>query len=195
VPTPKKSSSARKATPASSAARAPRAPSVAIIVSRYNASITGPLLDGALTTFAQTFSGADQPEVFEAPGAYELPTLALHAALSERFDGVLALGCIIKGDTSHDRVIADAVAKGLLDVSLSTGVPVAFGVLTVDTPQQAQDRAGGSKGNKGHEAMSALLDSIDAINTIWTGQPSSSSSPKPDKAAKKTSRSTRGASA
>lgn len=190
MPTPKKTSSARKLAPA------PRAPSVAIIVSRYNASITGPLLDGALTTFAQTFSGADQPEVFEAPGAYELPTLALHAALSERFDGVLALGCIIKGDTSHDRVIADAVAKGLLDVSLSTGVPVAFGVLTVDTPQQATDRAGGSKGNKGQEAMSALLDSIDAINTIWTGQPSASSpSPKPDKAAKKTSRSTRGASA
>lgn len=166
----------------------PRAPSVAIVVSRYNHSITGAMLDAAVKTYTQAAGDAENLEVFEAPGSFELPTLALHAAMTERFDGVLVLGCLIKGQTIHDRVIADAVARGIIDVTLRTGVPVAFGVLTVDTVQQARDRSGGAEGNKGEEAMSALLETIDSIASIWTGnapEPARSGAPKarPDKAA------------
>lgn len=162
----------------------PRAPSVAIVVSRYNHSVTGALLDAAVKTYVDAAGDPENLEVFEAPGSFELPTLALHAAMTERFDGVLALGCLIKGETIHDRVIADAVAQGIINVTLRTGVPVAFGVLTVDTAQQARARSGGAEGNKGQEAMSALLETIDSIASIWTGRPArpSGSRAKPDKA-------------
>jgi len=140
-------------------------PRVAIVVSRYNASITDRLLDGARNTVAVQCPGCDL-EVIPAPGAFELPALALAAASTGRFDGIVALGCLIRGETTHDRVIADAVAHGLVQVNIATGVPVTFGVLTVDTPEQAQARAGGEQGNKGADAMTALLETIAAIAAL-----------------------------
>ncbi len=134
------------------------------MVSRYNASVTDRLRDGALAEYAGRCSGFVQ--IVDAPGAYELPALALAAARSGRFDGVVALGCLIKGETSHDRYIAEAVSRGLVQVTIQTGIPVTFGVLTVDTPAQARARAGGSKGNKGADAMAAVLDSIDQMRII-----------------------------
>lgn len=159
-------------------------PRVAVVVSRYNASITDRLLDGARNTFAVQCPGCEL-EVIPAPGSFELPALALAAANTDRFDGVVALGCLIRGETSHDRVIADAVAHGLVQVNIATGVPVTFGVLTVDTPEQAQARAGGDQGNKGADAMTALLETIAAIAALH-GKPASTSTTtaKPDKAAK-----------
>jgi 6,7-dimethyl-8-ribityllumazine synthase len=120
--------------------------------------------------------------VIEAPGSYELPALSL-AAAARGYDGVVALGCIIKGETIHDEVIAHAVAKGLIDVTMTTGVPVALGVLTVKTPRQAKERAGGKHGNKGQEAMTALLDTIRAVENIGTGG-AESMDDRPDKAAR-----------
>ncbi len=151
---------------------------VAVVVSRYNASVTDRLLDGAVRECrARTGS---KPVVFDAPGAFELPILCMAAAMRGEYSGVLALGCIVKGDTEHDRYIAHAVAHGITEVMLATGVPVAFGVLTVNTPAQARDRAGGKKGNKGREAMGALLDTIATLRSI-SGEGRAKAPPRPDK--------------
>lgn len=148
---------------------------IAVVVSQYNRSITDSLLDGARRAFLSRGGAETQLEIVSAPGAFELPALCMAVAATERFAGALALGCIIKGETSHDRYIADAITHGLVEVTLSTGMPVALGVLTVDTPQQALDRAGGAHGNKGEEAMHALLDTINEMERLFTGgQPEAS---------------------
>jgi 6,7-dimethyl-8-ribityllumazine synthase len=161
---------------------------VAVIVSRYNASITDKLLEGARNTF-QVQCPRGKLDVIQAPGSFELPALALAAAQSGLYQGVAALGCLIKGETSHDRVIADAVAHGLVQATIATGVPITFGVLTVDTPEQAQARAGGDRGNKGADAMTALLETIAAIERMndQTAQETRKLvlAVKPDKAARK----------
>lgn len=151
--------------------RAAALPRIAVIVSRYNGSITARLQEGAIAEYLARGGRRGDLELYEAPGAYELPALALAAARTGRFGGVLTLGCIIKGDTSHDRYIAEAVANGLVGVTLATGVSAGFGVLTVDTPGQADERAGGSKGNKGQESMSAVLQAIASIKAIAAGSP------------------------
>jgi 6,7-dimethyl-8-ribityllumazine synthase len=145
-------------------------PRVAVIVSRYNGSVTGALLEGARSEYRVRGGDPADLDVFEAPGTYELPVLALAAAETGRYRGVVALGCLIKGETRHDRYIADAVAHGLVQVSLQTGVPVAFGVLTVNSPKQARERAGGERGNKGAEAMGAVLATIAAGDAISAGR-------------------------
>jgi 6,7-dimethyl-8-ribityllumazine synthase len=147
----------------------PSPPRVAVVVSRYNWSVTQPMLEAALAEYAARGHEAGCVAVFEAPGAFELPALAMAAADTGRYRGVLTLGCIIRGETRHDRYISQAVASGVLSVTLQTGVPVAFGVLTVETPEQARARAGGEHGNKGQEAMSALLDTIVAMDAIRDG--------------------------
>lgn len=158
-------------------------PRVAIIVSRFNASITEALLAGARAEYAAR-CGEGLTEVYRAAGAFELPALAQAAAETGRFHGVVALGCLIRGETRHDRYIADAVAHGLTNVALKTGIPVAFGVLTVDSGKQARARSGGDKGNKGADAMGAVLEAIAEIAAIRTGSPSTMSSDGgPDKAA------------
>lgn len=139
-------------------------PPIAVVVSRYNPSITAALLDGARQECARR--GAGEPEEIQVPGSFELVAGCMRAALSGRFGGVVALGCLIKGDTIHDRVIADAVASGLVQVTLLTGIPVGFGLLTVDTPRQARARAGGAKGNKGAEATAAVLDTIESLRSL-----------------------------
>lgn len=172
-------------------------PSVAVVVSRYNQSVTFRLRDGALAAYQRAYPDAPGGSVVlvDAPGAYELPALSLACARTGRFEGVVALGCLIKGETSHDRYIAEAVAGGLVQVTVATGIPAAFGVLTVDTPQQAEDRAGGVHGNKGEEAMTALLDTIDQFRMLASDEPAPRGDTRravPDKAARR--RSSRGGS-
>jgi len=150
-------------TPTRSAPPSGGGPRVAIVVSRYNHSITGALLKGALGVCDRAGARA---RVFPAPGSYELPALAHACAASGQYDGVVALGCLIRGETRHDRYIAEAVANGLVAVSVKTGVPVTFGVLTVDTPKQAKARAGGNKGNKGADAAGALLEALRVMRAI-----------------------------
>lgn len=141
-------------------------PPVAVVVSRYNPSVTDALLEGALTEYARRGGNPDAVEVVQAPGSFELPVLALAAARTGRVRAVVALGCLIRGQTRHDRYIAQAVARGLTGVSLRTGLPVTFGVLTVEKPSQARERAGGAKGNKGADAMAAALDAVGAIDRL-----------------------------
>ncbi len=139
---------------------------VAVVVSRYNALITERLYEGAEQLFrTQAPKGSSIVRV-DAPGSFELPALCLAAAATQAFDGVVALGCIIKGETIHDRVIADAIATGILNATLASGVPIAFGVITADNEDQAHARAGGAVGNKGSEAMSANLETIAAIRAL-----------------------------
>ncbi len=147
----------------------------AIVVSRYNTSVTGVMLDGATGAYAARGGDASTLAVLEAPGAFELISIARAAAFSGMYASVVCLGCVIKGETEHDRHIGNAVGNGLAEISVQTGVPVAFGVLTTNTNAQALARAGGDKGNKGAEAMDAALDAADAIAAVvWaknTGTP------------------------
>lgn len=159
-------------------------PPVAIVVAQYNASVTHALRDGAIAMYADCGGDPSSLILIEAPGAFELPTLCATAARSGRCAGVVAIGCLIEGETSHAEHIADAVAAGLVQVSVQTGVPVTFGVLTVDTAGQAHARAGGRQGNKGAEAMQALLETLAAMAALSRGETAARCTvPKPDKAA------------
>jgi 6,7-dimethyl-8-ribityllumazine synthase len=136
---------------------------VAILVSRYNELITTKLLDGALACCDEAGMKRQDVEVVWVPGAFELPAAAAAAAESGRYACLVALGAVIRGETPHFEYVAGAAANGLADVSVRYALPVGFGVLTVDTLQQASERAGGSAGNKGHEAAAAALGTADAI--------------------------------
>lgn len=136
---------------------------VALLATRWNVEIIDALLAGARR--ALKVWGVTDAHVAEvrAPGAYELP-LAAHALLhSGRFDAVVALGAVIRGDTPHFDYVCDGCTRGLMDVQLKFGKPVAFGVLTVNTVQQAVERCGAGDDNKGYEAVSAALDMIRLI--------------------------------
>lgn len=143
---------------------------VAIVVSRYHASLTTRLEDAARAEYLARGGDPANLGIIEAPGTYELVALSLAAANSGLYRGVAALGIVVRGETDHDRYIAAAVAQGLVGVTLQTGVPVALGVITANNTQQAEDRAGGpsatNKGNKGTEAMAALLDTLASANAI-----------------------------
>ncbi|HEX8876400.1 MAG TPA: 6,7-dimethyl-8-ribityllumazine synthase [Phycisphaerales bacterium] len=158
-------------------------PRVAVVVSRYNASVTDRLCLGAIEACVRRTGRT--PTVLEAPGAFELPIIAHAAADSGHFDGVVALGCLIRGETIHDRVIADAVAQAIQAAMITTGVPIAFGVLTVENAKQAEARAGGEHGNKGDEAMGALLDTIAAVRAAYAGGDSRISRTVADKATRR----------
>jgi 6,7-dimethyl-8-ribityllumazine synthase len=138
-------------------------PPIAIVVSRYNESITEKLFAGAVMAYTNAGGRERDIKVVEAAGAFELVALSMAAADCGQFAGVIALGCIIKGETKHDEYLAHAVTQGLANISLVTGIPVGLGVLTVNNAHQARDRAGGKLGNKGAEAMNALLMSIAQI--------------------------------
>lgn len=140
-----------------------------MIVSRYNPSVTDRLRDGALAEYERRGGQPQDAEVFEAPGAFELPVLAMEAAKAGRFGVVVVLGCIVRGQTRHDRYIAQAVAYGITRVGLDTGIPCGFGVLTVESSDQAHARAGGKKGNKGAEAMAAALDTAASLAAVRSG--------------------------
>ncbi|MCB9846584.1 MAG: 6,7-dimethyl-8-ribityllumazine synthase [Phycisphaeraceae bacterium] len=144
----------------------PSPPPVALVVSRYHGLVTERLCEGARRVYASQNRDESTLGIIDAPGAFELTALCLHAARSGLYAGIVALGCIVRGETNHDRVLADAVAQGLTAVTLQTGVPVALGVLTVDNDAQALARAGGDQGNKGEEAMNALLDTLRACRAI-----------------------------
>jgi 6,7-dimethyl-8-ribityllumazine synthase len=139
---------------------------VAILVSRYNELITTKLLDGALACCSEAGIGRDSVDVVWLPGAFELPAAAAVAAESQVYSCLIALGAVIRGDTSHFEYVAGEAARGLREVSVRHRLPVGFGVLTVDTMEQAADRAGGSAGNKGYEAAAAALRTVDVLSQL-----------------------------
>ena len=130
----------------------------AIVVSRFNEEITSGLLSGARSALREAAVNEEDVTVIRVPGAFEIPVAALHAAQAGRFDAVICLGCLIKGDTMHFEYIADAASQGIMNVSVSTGVPVAFGVLTTMTDEQAIARSAPGDGNKGREAALAAIE-------------------------------------
>jgi len=144
---------------------------VALVVSRYNESITRRLLDGAVATFTAAGLPAERIDVAWVPGAFELPSAADVLAAAGRHAAVLCLGAIIRGETTHDQHIARAVAGGIEAVARARGLPVLFGVLTCDTLAQALARAGGTAtdgfaGNKGAECAAAAIEMISLFGRL-----------------------------
>jgi 6,7-dimethyl-8-ribityllumazine synthase len=136
---------------------------VAILATRYNELITSRLLDGALACCQEAGIARDHVDVLWVPGAFELPVAASAAAGTKRYSCLVALGAVVRGDTPHFEYVAGEAARGLNAVAVAHALPVGFGVLTVDTMQQAVERAGGSAGNKGHEAAAAAIQAADVI--------------------------------
>ena len=133
---------------------------IGIVVARFNAPITSRLLDGALTALSD--NGVDEKDVTIAhiPGSFELPVVAREMAESEKYDAVICLGAVIKGETDHYRYVAGEAARGIAEVGRETGIPTIFGVLTTDTKAQALERAGGTEGNKGYDAALAAIEMV-----------------------------------
>jgi len=138
----------------------------AVVVSRFNAEVTDGLLAGALSALDAAGVTADARTIVRVPGAFELPVTAQRLAESGRFDAVLCLGCLIKGDTMHFEYIAEAVSHGIMAVSADTGVPATFGVLTTLTEEQAVARAADGPDNKGREAALAAVEMTTIVEAI-----------------------------
>jgi len=133
---------------------------IAIVAARFNAALVDQLIEGATRAFEAHGGGADSLLVRRVPGAFELPLAALKFAASGEFQAVVALGCVIRGDTPHFEYVAGECARGIMDASLAAGVPVIFGVLTTETQAQAEERASPARMNKGGESMEAALEMI-----------------------------------
>lgn len=130
----------------------------AVIVSRFNDALTSRLAAGAGAALREAGAADDDVEIFTVPGAFELPQAARCAAETGRFDAIVCVGCVIRGETPHFEYISAAVAHGLMAASGEAGIPMAFGVLTTDTWEQAEARAGDGRDNKGFEAAAAALE-------------------------------------
>jgi 6,7-dimethyl-8-ribityllumazine synthase len=138
----------------------------AIAASRFNDFICGRLIDGAVD--ALTRAGAEEKDIqiFKAPGAFELPLLAKKLAKTSRFDAVICLGAVIRGATPHFEYVSAEVSKGIANVGLDTEIPIAFGVLTTDTIEQAIERAGTKAGNKGWDAAITAIEMVDVLKKV-----------------------------
>ncbi|MDI6640992.1 MAG: 6,7-dimethyl-8-ribityllumazine synthase [Elusimicrobiota bacterium] len=138
----------------------------AIVVSRFNEFITRKLLDGALDALIRHDAAETDIEIAWTPGSFEIPLIAKKFATAKKFDAVICLGAIIAGDTPHYEYIATEVAKGLAQVSLETGIPVTFGILTTDNLEQAIERAGTKAGNKGAQAAESAIELVNLLTQI-----------------------------
>ena len=138
-----------------------------IVVSRFNPEVTTGLLRGARTALAEAGVADSDISVVHVPGAFEIPLAALKLAQSKRIDAIITLGCLIKGDTMHFEYIAAAASQGIMNVITATGVPVAFGVLTTLTDEQAAERAADDSNNKGREAALAAIEMATLLRRMW----------------------------
>jgi 6,7-dimethyl-8-ribityllumazine synthase len=136
---------------------------VGIVVSRFNADLTSRLLAGALAALEEAGVERARIDVLQVPGAFELPLGAMALAKTRRYACVVALGCVIRGETPHFDYVASEAASGLQLAALETGIPVSFGVLTCEDRAQAEARAGGTEGNKGTEAARSALEMADVF--------------------------------
>jgi 6,7-dimethyl-8-ribityllumazine synthase len=139
---------------------------IAVVVSKFNDFVTDRLQAGALAALEAGGVSSGDVTLVRVPGAFEIPLAAQHAAESGRFDAVVCLGCLIRGETPHFEYIASAVSQALAAASTATGVPVAFGVLTTNSVEEALARAGDGPGNKGHEAAVAALEMAEIITQL-----------------------------
>ncbi|WLT32603.1 6,7-dimethyl-8-ribityllumazine synthase [Geothrix sp. PMB-07] len=138
----------------------------ALVASRWNDFIVERLIDGAKDCILRHGGNEDQLDLIRVPGSFELPQAAKLAAQSGRYAGIIVLGTVIRGGTPHFDMIAAEVTKGAAQVALDTGLPLAFGVLTTDSVEQAIDRAGAKMGNKGWEAAMSVLEMVDLAHTL-----------------------------
>ena len=143
---------------------------IAVVVARFNDFVTERLLAGAREALAEAGLGADAIDVHYVPGAFEIPLAAEIAAAQGRVDGVVCLGCLIKGATPHFEYISSACAHGIMAAQSKTGVPMAFGVLTTNSAEEALERAVAGPGNKGREAAEATLAMISLLSDLRAEQ-------------------------
>jgi 6,7-dimethyl-8-ribityllumazine synthase len=136
---------------------------IGIVVSRFNQFISERLLEGALDALVKL--GAEQPDIsiYKVPGAFEIPILAKKLAKEEKVDGIVCLGALIRGDTPHFDFLGAEVTKGLAQIAMEGGIPVSYGILTVDTIEQGIERAGTKAGNRGSDAVFSLVETLNLI--------------------------------
>jgi 6,7-dimethyl-8-ribityllumazine synthase len=139
---------------------------IVVVASRFNEDVVKKLVDGALDALVKHGVAFDDIDVIWVPGAWELPTATRWLVSTERYDGVVALGAVIRGETAHFDFIAGEASRGLAAISAEFETPVGFGVLTCDTDEQAEARAGGAHGNKGWDAALATLEMVDLFNRL-----------------------------
>jgi 6,7-dimethyl-8-ribityllumazine synthase len=138
----------------------------AVVISRFNDFVTKSLVDGCCDTLKRHGTKDAEIELFWVPGSFEIPTVAMRVAKSKKFDAVICLGAIIRGDTPHFDFVASEAAKGISHVSLNTGLPVIFGIITADTMEQAIERAGTKGGNKGRDAALNAIEMVNLLDTM-----------------------------
>lgn len=138
----------------------------AIVVSRFNDFIGEHLVGGALDALHRSGAGEEDVVVFKVPGAFEIPLVAKQLALQKKFDAIVCLGAVIRGSTPHFEYVSSEVSKGIASASLETGIPMAFGVITTDSLEQAIERAGSKAGNKGWSAAIAAIEMVDLLRRI-----------------------------
>ena len=141
----------------------------AVIVSRFNSFITDRLLAGALDALGRTGAEPTAIDVVKVPGSWEIPLVAGELARQKKYDAIICLSAVIRGETPHFDYVAAEAAKGIAQASISTGVPVAFGVLTTNTLEQAIDRAGAKGGNKGFDAAMTAIEMANLLRTLRQG--------------------------
>jgi 6,7-dimethyl-8-ribityllumazine synthase len=141
----------------------------AIVVSRFNSFITERLLAGAMDALTRTGADAGQIDTVRVPGAWEIPLVAAELARQHRYDAVICLSAVIRGETPHFDYVAAEAAKGIAHAAAETGVPVAFGVVTANTMEQAIDRAGGKSGNKGFDAAMTAIEMANLMRALRQG--------------------------
>jgi len=141
-------------------------PVIAAVVSSFNEKVTGGLLRGVKDYLAENGITLKDEHIFTVPGAFELPLVAEKLGRTKKFDGIIVLGCVIKGETAHFEFISLAATQGTMMANLNCGVPIAFGVITTYTAEQAERRAKDDDFNKGREAASACLGSITALRAV-----------------------------
>jgi len=143
---------------------------VAVVASRYNAGVVQQLLDGAIDRLVERGISRDRITIVFVPGAWELPLACRRLAEAGGHQAVVALGCVVRGGTPHFEYVCSEASRGVIQASLDTGLPVSFGLLTTDTMQQAEERAGGSHGNKGAEAADAAVDMAQLMRALPRGR-------------------------
>lgn len=139
---------------------------LAIVASRFNDLITGRLIDGALDVIGRSGGNADETVVVKVPGSVEVPLAARKLALSKKYDAVICLGAIIKGGTSHHEHVTSLMSRGIGNAMFESGIPISFGVITVDDLEQAIERAGAKQGNKGSEAALAAIEMVNVMKQL-----------------------------
>lgn len=138
----------------------------AVVVSRFNGFVTERLLEGTLDALKQHGADMNQVDVVRVPGAWEIPIAARALATAKRPDAIICLGAVIRGDTPHFDYVAGEAARGIADASAATGIPMAFGLLTTNTVDQAADRAGGKDGNKGFDAALTAIEMANLMRSL-----------------------------